>query len=129
MGKWPKPAEGSWTEHYPELGHRAHLISRFDVTGVLRTRAGSDLQASVAERRPRRGSSARGSYFTKEIDAAKTSIIVVRGNDQQSARSTTSAATAATSWYGTTFPTTKSAAHAGSSPASTTVGATTSTAR
>lgn len=20
MGRWPKPAEGSWTEHYPELG-------------------------------------------------------------------------------------------------------------
>ena len=20
MAKWPKPAEGSWTEHYPELG-------------------------------------------------------------------------------------------------------------
>ncbi len=20
MAKWPKPAEGSWTAHYPELG-------------------------------------------------------------------------------------------------------------
>ena len=20
MGRWPKPAEGSWTQHYPDLG-------------------------------------------------------------------------------------------------------------
>ena len=20
MGRWPKPAEGTWTQHYPELG-------------------------------------------------------------------------------------------------------------
>ena len=43
-----------------------------------------------------------GSYFTKELDAARTSVIVVRGTTARSAPSTTSAGTAATSWCGAT---------------------------
>ena len=45
-----------------------------------------------------------GSYLTKEIEAANASIIVVKGPTSRSAHSTTSAATAETSWCGTTFP-------------------------
>ena len=35
MGKWPKPAEGSWTEHYPELGTGTDFLPRLDLTRVL----------------------------------------------------------------------------------------------
>ena len=51
-----------------------------------------------------------GSYFTKEIAVANTSIVVVRGMDGRCARSTTSAATGATSWCG---PTTRAKRPAG----------------
>ena len=62
-----------------------------------------------------------GSYFTKEIAVAKASIIVVKARTGWSARSTTSAATVATSWCGTTSHE-EVRAPAGSSPASTTPG-------
>ena len=68
-----------------------------------------------------------GSYFTRELDAARTSVIVVRDRRRRrSGPSTTSAATGATSWCGTTSPARRPAASAASSPASTTAGATTS---
>ena len=83
MGKWPKPAEGSWTEHYPELG--TGPISFRDSTSpefyelereAIFKRAW--LNVGRVEDVPR-----IGSYFTKEIDAAKTSVIVVKGKDQK----------------------------------------------
>ena len=83
MGRWPKPAEGSWTEHYPELG--TGPISFRDSTSpefyelereAIFKRAW--LNVGRVEELPR-----VGSYFTKEIDAAKTSVIVVKGKDQQ----------------------------------------------
>ena len=83
MGKWPKPAEGSWTEHYPELG--TGPISFRDSTSpefyelereAIFKRAW--LNVARVEELPR-----VGSYLTKEIDAAKTSVIVVKGKDQQ----------------------------------------------
>ena len=83
MRKWPKPAEGSWTEHYPELG--TGPVSFRDSTSpefyelereAIFKRAW--LNVGRVEELPR-----VGSYFTKEIDAAKTSVIVVKGKDQQ----------------------------------------------
>ena len=83
MGKWPKPAEGSWTEHYPELGTAP--ISFRDSTSpefyelereAIFKRAW--LNVGRVEELPR-----VGSYLTKEIDAAKTSVIVVKGKDEQ----------------------------------------------
>ncbi len=83
MGKWPKPAEGSWTEHYPELG--TGPISFRDSTSpefyelereAIFKRAW--LNVGRVEELPR-----VGSYFTKEIHAAKTSVIVVKGKDQK----------------------------------------------
>ena len=83
MGKWPKPAEGSWTEHYPELG--TGPISFRDSTSpefyelereAVFKRAW--LNVARVEELPR-----VGSYLTKEIDAARTSVIVVKGKDQQ----------------------------------------------
>ncbi len=82
MGRWPKPAEGSWTEHYPELG--TGPISFRDSTSpefyeiereAIFKRAW--LNVGRVEELPR-----VGSYFTKEIDAAKTSVIVVKGKDE-----------------------------------------------
>ena len=83
MAKWPKPAEGSWTEHYPDLG--TGPISFRDSTSpefyelereAVFKRAW--LNVARVEELPR-----VGSYLTKEIDAARTSVIVVRGKDQQ----------------------------------------------
>jgi phenylpropionate dioxygenase-like ring-hydroxylating dioxygenase large terminal subunit len=83
MARWPKPAEGSWTEHYPDLG-----------TGAVSFRDSTSPEFYAAEREaifkrawlnvgriedvPR-----VGSYFTKDIAAVGTSIIVVKGKDQQ----------------------------------------------
>ncbi len=83
MAKWPKPAEGSWTEHYPELG--TGPVSFRDSTSpefyelereAVFKRAW--LNVGRVEELPR-----VGSYFTKEIDAARASVIVVKGRDEQ----------------------------------------------
>ena len=54
MAHFPKPAEGSWTEHYPELGTGPVSYEDSISPGVLRARARGDLPPLVAERRPRR---------------------------------------------------------------------------
>jgi nitrite reductase/ring-hydroxylating ferredoxin subunit len=78
MARFPKPSEGSWTQHYPELGtgpvsyedsispqlyelERAAIFKRVW------------LNVGRVESLPR-----KGSYFTKELKVANTSIIVVR---------------------------------------------------
>jgi nitrite reductase/ring-hydroxylating ferredoxin subunit len=76
---WAKPAEGSWTEHYPELG-TGRVV--FDVTpefyelerDAIFKRAWLNVGRVEQIAKP-------GSYFTKELPMAKTSIVVVRGND------------------------------------------------
>ncbi|WP_040830465.1 aromatic ring-hydroxylating oxygenase subunit alpha [Nocardia jiangxiensis] len=81
MRQWPKPAEGSWTEHYPDLG-TAPISFEDSVSPeffelereAIFKRAW--LNVGRVERLRR-----TGSYFTKEIDAARTSIIVVRDRD------------------------------------------------
>jgi phenylpropionate dioxygenase-like ring-hydroxylating dioxygenase large terminal subunit len=81
MPHFAKPAEGSWTEHYPELGtgpvdysdsidpahYEAERTAIFGRTW---------LNVGRVERLPR-----TGSYFTKELAAAGTSVIIVRGRD------------------------------------------------
>ena len=83
MARWPKPPEGSWTEHYPELG--TGPISFEDSVSpeffelereAIFKRAW--LNVGRVEQLPR-----KGSYFTKEIAAAKTSVILVRGTDEK----------------------------------------------
>jgi phenylpropionate dioxygenase-like ring-hydroxylating dioxygenase large terminal subunit len=79
MARWPKPAEGSWTEHYPTLGTGPVL---FDVTpeffelerDAIFRRAW--LNVGRVEQLPK-----PGSYFTKGLAVANTSIIVVRDRD------------------------------------------------
>ena len=80
MPLFPKPAEGSWTEHYPELG--TGDVSYRDSTSPEWYELERDaifrrtwLNVGRVEQLPR-----VGSYFTREIDAAGTSIVVVRAS-------------------------------------------------
>jgi nitrite reductase/ring-hydroxylating ferredoxin subunit len=78
-----KPAEGSWTEHYPQLG-TGPVSYEDSISPAYYERereaifARTWLNVGRIEQLPR-----VGSYFTKEIDAARTSIVVVRSADQQ----------------------------------------------
>jgi phenylpropionate dioxygenase-like ring-hydroxylating dioxygenase large terminal subunit len=81
MAHFVKPAEGSWTEHYPELG--TDPVSYEDSISPEHYEAERDaifartwLNVGRVEQLPR-----TGSYFTKEIDAARTSVVVVRDKD------------------------------------------------
>ena len=81
MPHFAKPAEGSWTEHYPELGtgpvSYEDSISpehyELEREAIFRR---TWLNVGRVEQLPR-----NGSYFTKELDAAGTSVVVVRGTD------------------------------------------------
>ena len=83
MPHFPKPAEGSWTEHYPQLG-TAPVSYEDSINPEYFERerdaifARSWLNVGRVEQLPR-----RGSYFTKEIDAARTSVVIVRGTDDE----------------------------------------------
>jgi phenylpropionate dioxygenase-like ring-hydroxylating dioxygenase large terminal subunit len=83
MPHFVKPAEGSWTEHYPELG-----TSPVDYTDSIDP-AYYELEREAifkktwlcvgrVEQVPR-----TGSYFTKELAVADTSLIIVRGKDKE----------------------------------------------
>jgi phenylpropionate dioxygenase-like ring-hydroxylating dioxygenase large terminal subunit len=78
-----KPAEGSWTAHYPELGtspvdYRDSVDPAYYEAerGAIFNRTW--LNVGRVERLPR-----TGSYFTRELAAADTSLILVRGRDGQ----------------------------------------------
>jgi len=82
MARFPKPAEGSWTEHYPELG--TGLVSYADSIApeffelereAIFKRAW--LHVGRVEQLPR-----NGSYFTREIAVARTSVVIVRDGDE-----------------------------------------------
>src|SRR5262245_57147765 len=81
VARFPKPSEGSWTEHYPELS--TGLVSYEDSISPEFFELERDaiwkrawLNLGRVEQLPR-----NGSYFTKELAVARTSIIVVRGLD------------------------------------------------
>ncbi|MFC8045477.1 SRPBCC family protein [Nocardia sp. NPDC057353] len=82
MTDWPKPAAGSWTEHYPDLGTGPMSFEdsvspefyELERTAIFER---AWLNIGRVEQLPR-----VGSYFTKEIAVARTSILVVRGRDQ-----------------------------------------------
>ena len=78
MPHFPKPAEGSWPEHYPHLSTEpsSYADSISPEFYELERKAIFEktwLNLGRVEQLPR-----VGSYFTKEIDAAGTSIVVVR---------------------------------------------------
>jgi Rieske 2Fe-2S family protein len=81
MARFPKPAAGSWTEEYPELGTAP--MSYADSTSpeyYERERTAvfkrTWLNVGRVEQLPR-----VGSYFTKELAVVNASIIVVKGKD------------------------------------------------
>src|ERR1700722_20868307 len=81
MSHFPKPVEGSWTEHYPGLG--TGPISYEDSISPehyeLERKAifsRTWLNVGRVEQIPR-----TGAYFTREIAVAGTSIVVVRGTE------------------------------------------------
>ena len=81
MARWPKPPEGSWTEHYPELGtgpvsYEDSISPEFYELEREAIFKRAWLNVGRVEQLPR-----NGSYFTKELDVANTSIIVVRDTD------------------------------------------------
>ena len=79
MAHFPKPAEGSWTEHFgldtgpvsyeDSISPEVYELERQAIFGR------TWLNVGRVESLPR-----TGSYFTKELDAVGTSIIVVRGH-------------------------------------------------
>ena len=81
MPRFPKPAEGSWTEHYPQLGtapvsYEDSINPEFYELERKAVFKRAWLNVGRVEQLPR-----KGSYFTKELKVANTSIIVVRNND------------------------------------------------
>jgi nitrite reductase/ring-hydroxylating ferredoxin subunit len=83
MPRWPKPPEGSWTQHYPNLD--TGLISYEDSVSpefyelereAIFKRAW--LNVGRIEDLPK-----QGSHFTKEIAIAQASVVVVRGKDDE----------------------------------------------
>ena len=83
MPHFAKPAEGSWTAHYPELGTSpVDYRDSIDPARYEAERAAifkkTWLNVGRVERLPR-----TGSYFTKELAVADTSLILVRGKDGQ----------------------------------------------
>jgi phenylpropionate dioxygenase-like ring-hydroxylating dioxygenase large terminal subunit len=83
MPLFPKPAEGSWTEHYPDLGTGpVSYVDSISPEVYERERdaifSRTWLNVGRVEQLPR-----VGSYFTREIDAARTSIVVVRSSKDE----------------------------------------------
>jgi glycine betaine catabolism A len=83
VARFPKPSEGSWTEHYAELGTGpvsyddscSPEFYELERAAIFRR---SWLQVGRVEQLPR-----SGSYFTREIAVANTSIVVVRNHEGQ----------------------------------------------
>jgi Rieske 2Fe-2S family protein len=78
MARFPKPPEGSWTQHYPELGtapvsYEDSISPEFYEVERKAVFKRAWLNVGRVEQLPR-----KGSYFTKELKVANTSIIVVR---------------------------------------------------
>lgn len=78
MPRFPKPAEGSWTEHYPKLGtgpvsYEDSISPEFYQREQAAIFKRAWLNVGRVEQLPR-----VGSYFTKDIRAARAAILVVR---------------------------------------------------
>ena len=81
MAHFAKPAEGSWTEAYPHLGtapvdYNDSIDPQWFDDERSAVFARSWLNVGRVEQLPR-----VGSYFTKELEVARTSVVIVRGAD------------------------------------------------
>ena len=81
MTSFPRPREGTWTQHYPELG-TARVPFEDAVSPEFYERERDAifrrawLNVGRVDDLPR-----EGSWFTKDLVAARTSVLVVRGTD------------------------------------------------
>ena len=83
MARYPKPPEGSWTQHHPELGtgpvsFRDSIspeLYELERTAIFKR---AWLNVGRVEQLPR-----PGRYFTKEIAVTNASIVIVRDRDGQ----------------------------------------------
>ena len=78
---WPKPAEGSWTEHYPELGtgpisFRDSISPEFYALEREAVFKRAWLNLCRVEEIPN-----TGDFLTKPVEAADASVLLVRGDD------------------------------------------------
>ena len=78
---YPKPPEGTWTEHHPELGtgpvsYESSISPEFYQLEREAIFKRAWLNVGRVEQLRR-----NGSYFTKELVVAKTSLVIVRGMD------------------------------------------------
>ena len=77
MARYPKPAEGSWTAHYglgtEDVSYEDSISPEFYELEREAVFKRAWLNVGRIDLLPR-----NGSYFTKELDAARTSVIVVR---------------------------------------------------
>ncbi len=81
MPHFPKPAEGSWTAHYPQLG-TAPVSYEDSISPEYFERERDAIFGRSWLNVGRVEQLARvGSYFTREIDAVRTSVIIVRAPD------------------------------------------------
>lgn len=81
--QWAKPAEGSWTEHYPELGtgpisFRDSISPEFYELEREAVFKRAWLNLCRVEEIP-----STGSYLTKEVEAANATLVLVRGDDDR----------------------------------------------
>ena len=81
MARFPKPAEGSWTQHYPDLGTKPISLDDSVSPEVYELEREAIfkrawLNVGRVEQVPR-----NGSYFTRELAVANTSLIIVRDMD------------------------------------------------
>jgi phenylpropionate dioxygenase-like ring-hydroxylating dioxygenase large terminal subunit len=81
MPRFPKPPEGSWTEHYPGLGtqpvsYEDSISPEFYKREQAAIFQRAWLNVGRVEQLPR-----AGSYYTKEVHAAHAAIVVVRDKE------------------------------------------------
>ena len=129
MSRWPKPVEGSWTEHYPELG--TGPVSYEDSVSpefFELEREAIFKRAWLNVGRVEQICPAPGATSPRSSTVARTSIMVVRDSDGGVRAFHNICRHRGNKLVWNDFPREERAAPAASSPASTTVGATASTA-
>ena len=81
MPRFPKPAEGSWTQHFgldtAPMSYEDSISPEYYELEREKVFKKAWLNVGRVEQLPK-----TGSYFTKEIQVARTSVIIVRDGEQ-----------------------------------------------
>jgi Rieske 2Fe-2S family protein len=82
MKVYPKPAEGSWTEHYPELDTKPVSYENSSSPEFFELeREAIFKRAWLNVGRVEQLGRQKGGFFTKELPGIPTSLVIVRGTD------------------------------------------------